>query len=135
VEEKVTDFDIKGVIELLSSDDSLASFNEDVAEELKKTFVTISQTFFPDAFKPGNFSLIVNEQNVREAINSFLAGSSPGLDGMRPQYLKDIISLSAGEAGQQGTKSFNKTVQFFIVWLTSFRNLSFIIWCVFMCPS
>jgi hypothetical protein len=76
--------------------------------------------------------LIINEQNVREAINSFPAGSSPGLDGMRPQYLKDIISLSAGEAG---TKSFNKTVQFFIVWPTSFRNLSFIIWCVFMRPS
>jgi hypothetical protein len=34
-------------------------------------------------------------------INSFPAGSSPGLDGMRPQYLKDIISLSAGEPGQQ----------------------------------
>jgi hypothetical protein len=33
---KVTDFDIGGAVKLLSSDDSLASFNEDVAEELKK---------------------------------------------------------------------------------------------------
>jgi hypothetical protein len=48
-----------------------------------------------------DFSLIVNKQNVREAINSFPASSTPGLDGMRPQYLKDIISLSAGEVGQQ----------------------------------
>jgi hypothetical protein len=35
VEAKVADFDIKGAVKLLSSDDSLASFNEDVAEELK----------------------------------------------------------------------------------------------------
>jgi hypothetical protein len=33
VEAKVTDFDIKGAVKLLSSDHSLASFNEDVAEE------------------------------------------------------------------------------------------------------
>jgi hypothetical protein len=36
VEAKVADFDIKGAVKLLSSDDSLASFNEDVAKELKK---------------------------------------------------------------------------------------------------
>jgi hypothetical protein len=33
VEVKIADFDIKGAVKLLSSDDSLASFNEDVAEE------------------------------------------------------------------------------------------------------
>jgi hypothetical protein len=128
VEAKVADFDIRGAVKLLSSDDSLASFNEDVAEELKKKHPSPSrELFFPDPFKPGDISLIVNEQNVREAINSFPAGSSPGLDGMRPQYLKDIISLSAGEARSEGTKSFNQTVQFFIIWATSFRNLPFIV--------
>jgi hypothetical protein len=35
VEAKVSDFDIKGTVKLLSSDDSLASFKEDVAEEFK----------------------------------------------------------------------------------------------------
>jgi hypothetical protein len=67
----------------------------------KKHPLPSSEIFFPDAFKPGDFSLIVNEQNVREALNSFPAGSSAVLDGMRPQYLKYIISFSAGEAGQQ----------------------------------
>jgi hypothetical protein len=33
VEAKVADVDIKGAVNLLSSDDSLAPFNEDVAEE------------------------------------------------------------------------------------------------------
>jgi hypothetical protein len=49
---------------------------------------------------------------VREAINSFPAGSSPGLDGMRPQYLKDIISLSAGEAGQKALRALTKLCNF-----------------------
>jgi hypothetical protein len=59
------------------------------------------ELFFPDAFKPGDISVIVNEQNVREAINSFPASSSP-------QYLKDIISLSAGEAGQHALRALTK---------------------------
>jgi hypothetical protein len=46
VEAKETDFDIKGAVKLLSSDDSLASLNEDVAEELKKNILTISRIFF-----------------------------------------------------------------------------------------
>jgi hypothetical protein len=80
VEAKVADFDIRGAIKLLSSDDSLASFNEDVAEELKKIHPSPSrELFFPDPSKSGDISLIVNEQNVREAINSIPAGSSPGL--------------------------------------------------------
>jgi hypothetical protein len=116
VEAKVADFDdIRGAVKLLSSDDSLASFNEDVAEELKKKHPSPSrELFFPDPSKPGDISLIVNEQNVREAINSFPAGSSPGLDGMRPQYLKDIISLSAGEAGQKELRALTKLCNFLL---------------------
>jgi hypothetical protein len=54
VEAKVADFDIKGAVKLLSSDDSLASFNEDVAEELKKkASFTISRTFFSRRFQNG----------------------------------------------------------------------------------
>jgi hypothetical protein len=99
----------------LSSDDSLASFDEDAAEELQKKHPSPSrELFFPNAFKPGDFSLIVDEQDIREAINSFPAGSSPGLDGMRPQYLKDIISLSAGETGQQALRALTKLCNFLL---------------------
>jgi hypothetical protein len=65
VEAKVPDFDIRGAIKLLSSDDSLASLNEDVAEELKKKHLSpCRKLFVPNAFKPGDYSLMVNEQNV-----------------------------------------------------------------------
>jgi hypothetical protein len=84
-------------------------------EELKKKHPSPSrEIFFPDPSKPGDISLIVNEQNVREAINSFPAGSSPGLDGMRPQYLKDIISLEAGEAGQKALRALTKLCNFLL---------------------
>jgi hypothetical protein len=81
----------------------------------KKKHPSLSgELFFPDPSKPEDISLIVNEQNVREAINSFPVGSSPGLDGMRPQYLKDIISLSAGEAGQQALRALTKLCNFLL---------------------
>jgi hypothetical protein len=48
------------------------------------------------------------------SINSFPAGSSLGLDGMRPQYLKDIIFLSAGEAGQQALRALTKLCNFLL---------------------
>jgi hypothetical protein len=52
VEAKVADFDIRGAVKLLSSHNLLASFNEDVAEELKKkTSFTIWRTFFPKPFQ------------------------------------------------------------------------------------
>jgi hypothetical protein len=86
-------------------------------KNLKKISFTISRNFFPDPSKPGDISLIVNEQNVRGAINSFPASSSPGLDGMRPQYLKDIISFSAGEAGQKALRALTKLCNFLLLLL------------------
>jgi hypothetical protein len=46
VEAKVADLDIRGAIKLLSSDDSLGLFNEDVAEELKKKHPSPSRELF-----------------------------------------------------------------------------------------
>jgi hypothetical protein len=46
VEAKVADFNIKGTVKLLSSDDPLVSFNEDVAEELKKKHPSPSRELF-----------------------------------------------------------------------------------------
>jgi HD-GYP domain-containing protein (c-di-GMP phosphodiesterase class II) len=57
VEEKVADFDIRGAVKLLSSDDSLASFNEDVAEELKKNILHHLANFFSQT--PSNQETLV----------------------------------------------------------------------------
>lgn len=43
-----------------------------------------------------NYNIEVTEQQVRKKINSIQHGSGAGIDGFRPQILKDVIS---GEAG------------------------------------
>jgi hypothetical protein len=43
--------------------------------------------------------LIVNESDILKSINSFPCGSAPGIDSIRPQFLKDMVLFSAGEAG------------------------------------
>jgi hypothetical protein len=84
------------------------------------------ELLFPDPSKPGDISLIVNEQNVREAINSFPAGSSPGLDGMRPQFLGNhLISSSVGaqQGDSCGPMIFSLTIQPIILSLDSQLNI------------
>jgi hypothetical protein len=51
VEAKVADFNIREAIKLLSSDDSLASFNEGVAKDLKKNILHHLANFFPRRFQ------------------------------------------------------------------------------------
>lgn len=51
---------------------------------------------------------------VHSSIMSFANGSSAGNDGLRPQHLKDIISHSAGEAGNRALKSITKLVNLFL---------------------
>jgi len=45
--------------------------------------------------------LVVQESDIIEAIKSFPAGSAGGVDGMRPQHLKDLINVNTGDAGQR----------------------------------
>jgi hypothetical protein len=42
---------------------------------------------------------------------------------MRPQYLKDIISLSAGEAGQQALRALTKLCNFLLSFIYYMVNL------------
>jgi hypothetical protein len=53
-------------------------------------------------------------KTFKKLINSFPAGSSPCLDGMRSQYFKDIISWSAGEAGQRALRALTKLCNFLL---------------------
>jgi hypothetical protein len=56
VEAKEADFDIKGAVKLLSSDDSLASFTEDVVEEFKKNILHhLANIFFQTLSKRETF--------------------------------------------------------------------------------
>lgn len=43
--------------------------------------------------------MIISQKDVKQGIASFSHGSAPGLDGIRPQHIKDLTSFSAGDAG------------------------------------
>jgi hypothetical protein len=111
----VNDFDIRGAVKILSSDDKLAPFDD-------VTF-NVSKTKHPTPSRPLSFPepplnnipvLSVNESDVLRGINSFYRGSALGIDGMRPQFLKDMVSFSAGEAGKRALTAITKLCNFIL---------------------
>jgi hypothetical protein len=124
IEAKVNDFDIKGAIKLLSSEDSLASFDDTVFQALKKKHPKSSRhlSYDPDPPENNNHNLSLNESEVLKCINSFPNGSAPRIDGMRPQFLKDMISFSAGEAGKRALTSLTSHCNFILAAKSSFSD-------------
>ena len=47
-------------------------------------------------------ALVVSEREMFQAIRSFPRGSAGGPDGLRPQHLVDMTSMSAGAGGKGG---------------------------------
>lgn len=115
VEAKLADFDIRGAVKLISSTDSLATNSAETFEQLVKKHPAPSRIMtFPSEPDESIQPLQVDPDKVESSIKSFANGSSAGCDGLRPQHLKDIISLSAGEAGQRALISITKLSNFLL---------------------
>jgi hypothetical protein len=93
----------------------LASFDDTVFQALKKKHPKPSRHLsYPDPPENNNHNLSLNESEVLKGVNSFPNGSAPGIDGMRPQFLKDMISFSAGEAGKRALTSLTSLCNFIL---------------------
>lgn len=116
IQAKVDDFDIRGAVRVLSSADTQAPHNAATVEALKEKHPPESLDLVypepPDAQIP---VLTVQEDNVLSAINSFPSGSSGGTDGFRPQFLKDLTSVSAGEAGKRVLTALTQLCNFMLL--------------------
>lgn len=100
IESKVADGDIQGEVRLLSSEDSIAPVNSDTLCKLQEKHPSPSRILdFPDPPNDSSERVVVSDKEVRKAIYSFKNGSSGGIDGIRPQHLKDLVSKISGEAG------------------------------------
>lgn len=100
VEMKVAEGDIQGAVKLLSSSDRLAPISENTFQELLSKHPHPSRKLsFPD-FNDSTDNLVASEKDVISAICSFPNGSGSGIDGLRPQHLKDLISTQTGDAGK-----------------------------------
>ncbi|XP_021959247.1 uncharacterized protein LOC110855135 [Folsomia candida] len=101
VEAKLADGDIRGAIRLACSDDTIApSDDETLAALLTKHPSHPQPVDFPPPLEDPVIAPVLDEELLR-AISSFPPGSAGGLDGMRPQILKDLLGCSQGEGGDQ----------------------------------
>lgn len=96
---KLNDGDIKGAIRILSSEDTIAPVNSEVYMKLleKRPAPELDVTF-DDKNLP--IVDVVSESETKIAVFNFQHGSSGGLDGLRPQHLKDILRVELGENGK-----------------------------------
>ena len=99
---KINDGDVKGAVRLACSDDVLAPHTQSTLETLRAKHPPLHpDSSFPVATAEQLQHVFVLEPKVvLSAIRSFPNGSSGGIDGLKPQHLKDLSALSNGVAGK-----------------------------------
>ena len=73
-------------------------------------------------------ALVVSEREVSQAIRSFPRGSAGGPDGLRPQHLVDMTSMSAGGGGEGGElllRALNTFTNFVLIGKSMWRYVHF----------
>ena len=96
-----------GAISLAASDDTLAPFTDATVEELKlkhqpraaNTQLFSAANATTQSTQPN--SLMLSESDILAAVISFQPGSAGGLDGLRPQHLKDLNNTGTGDVGRR----------------------------------
>ena len=99
---KVSDFDIKGAVRLISSDDSFAGYSDEVTAALREKHppapADLAAPPPPDATTP---TARVTVEQVMDRLKSFSMSSASGPDGIRPGHLLSLTSKGAGAAGER----------------------------------
>ena len=111
VDAKFAEFDLKGAIRELSSDDTFAPNNEETLDLLQARHPTAPDGIaLPPAIDGAEAHIQISEDSVKKAILSFQASSAGGPDGLKPAHLKSLIR--ANEAGNRLLESLTKLVNF-----------------------
>lgn len=109
IEAKVSDGDLRGAVQLLMSTDSLAPEDEHTFGSLKAKHPSPSKLLnLPEEPDESSIPMVTCENIVLENFFSFPNGSAGGMDGIRPQHLKDLVSLTNGDAGSKLLTSLTK---------------------------
>ena len=113
VEGKIIEGNIAGAVRLLTSEDSVAPVNDETLEILRlKHPPSIEHASFPEKILLPPVIPVVTEDEVRIAIMSFPNGSAGGIDGLKPQHLKDLINPTGAEAASKLCSTLAKFVCF-----------------------
>ncbi len=99
VESKISEGDVRGAIKILISTEGLAEQNPLTFQKLKEKHPSPGrQLNFPEPPDPSITTASATTMDVYDSIYSFPNGSASGIDGIRPQYLKDLIAKSNSDA-------------------------------------
>jgi hypothetical protein len=111
VSANIKEDDVRGIVRLAVSDDSLAPCTDDTFDALRQLHPrraapanSLLSPPVPDAVSVDDSTLNVlstSAEDIIEAVESFPAVSAGGLDGVRSQHLKDMTSPYTGFAGQR----------------------------------
>jgi len=102
-------------VRLASSNDTLAPFDDETLSGLQSKHPPSPPDLeFPEQPDDSSEVLSVSCAVVARAIRSFKAGSAGGLDRLRPQHFKELISNSMGEAGVRFLKSLTSLVNYML---------------------
>jgi len=106
IEAKINDGDISGAVRLLSSDESVVSATVEVVENLKSKHPKSPEDItFPDELDQAELNFDISVEEVCEAVRSFPNGSAGGIDGLRPQHLKDLLGDMKDESSMHLAKA------------------------------
>ena len=102
VEAKVADRDVRGAVRVLSSDEGFVDFDcAEAVDQLKEKHPP-SPTDLDLPAPPDQSSTpadVLTVDQVASAVGAFAAGSSGGLDGLRPVHLQELVGRDSKEAG------------------------------------
>ena len=99
VSEMLEDGDVKGAVRLAASDETIAPYCQSTVDALVSKHPRAAS--LPQYTENQTVSsLELQESDIAVAIKSFPAGSAAGLDGLRPQHVKDMIGAQTGATGQ-----------------------------------
>ena len=91
VSSKLEQGNFKAAVRLICSEDSPAALSSSTINLLKEKHPAAPANRRPPP-NPLDYSLTVDHACILQAIKSFPSGSSGGLDGLRPQHLRDLTS-------------------------------------------
>ena len=111
ISEKISEGNIKGAVRLASSDCSLIPPDAETASILRDKHPSKA----PSSSSAVTSSLTTtqyhtDESEVLQAIRSFPNGSGGGLDGLKPQHLKDLV----GSGGREHESRLLKSLTHFV---------------------
>lgn len=115
VEAKVYDGHLKGAARLLTSECSFAPSDENTLSTLKEKHPAPSRPLYvPPASDLSPPCLAVKVTDVADALQSFQHGSASGLDGLRSDHLKELVSPASGDNGLRLLESVTRLCNFML---------------------